>query len=792
SKWSVIEVGLKKLQGKGIVNSISLKEGEERFKELARKIASYGAALVVMAFDEEGQASTFERKIEIAKRAYSILVSDVGFPREDIIFDPNILAIGTGIEEHNDYANAFLKATRWIKENLPEARVSGGVSNLSFSFRGNATIREAMHTVFLYHAVHAGLDMGIVNAGQLGVYEDIEPTLRELVEDLVLNRRPDATERLIEYAASVQGGTSKTSRQNKEEWRQKPVLERLSYSLVHGIVDFIKEDVSEARAQFNSPLEVIEGPLMAGMNVVGNLFGEGKMFLPQVVKSARVMKKAVALLVPELEAEKRLKQESAGRILLATVKGDVHDIGKNIVSVVLSCNGFEIHDLGVMVPCDKILAAAKEHKADIVGLSGLIAPSLDEMIFVANEMEKQKLSLPLIIGGATTSKRHTAVKIAPCYSGPVVYVPDASHAVPVIKQLLNPRENGSFVSSISADYERVRVDYAARSGERRFCTLKEARENRYTIDWQNFKVFTPKQVGVSVIKDCSVELLSEFIDWTPFFIAWELKGSYPSIFDSPRYAKQAQKLYEDGKALLKWICDNELLHPKAVVGIFPANTVNFDDIEVYKDESRKEVLTTFHTLRQQALKAEGKTNQALADFIAPKESGIGDYIGAFVVSAGSEIEELCAGFEKDLDDYCSIMLKALGDRIAEAFAEYLHSLVRTNFWGYAPTELLTNAEMIREEYTGIRPAPGYPACPDHTEKRNIFDLLSVESNIGVTLTENFAMSPASSVCGLYFSSPKSFYFGLGKIAKDQVEDYARRKEMSVAEIEKWLAANLSY
>lgn len=791
SKWSVIEAGLKCLQGKGIVNSISLKEGEQVFKEQARKIRQYGAAVVVMAFDEHGQAASFERRIEIANRAYRILTDEVGFPRQDIIFDPNVLAVGTGIDDHNNYGVDFIKATRWIKDNLRGAKVSGGISNLSFSFRGNNTVREAIHSVFLYHAVHAGLDMGIVNAGQLAVYEDIPAELKERVEDLVLNRRPDATERLIEYAATVQSGKKDEADSSRNEWRQKPVTERLTYSLVHGIVDYINDDVQEARGLFERPLQVIEGPLMDGMRVVGDLFGSGKMFLPQVVKSARVMKKAVAVLLPEIEAEKTQKRESAGKILVATVKGDVHDIGKNIVGVVLSCNGYEVQDLGVMVPCDTILSAAADKKADVIGLSGLITPSLDEMVFVASEMERLGMKVPLLIGGATTSKRHTAVKIAPQYNGPVIYVSDASHAVPVVSQLMDKAKREEFFQQVSADYERIRRDHESRSGERRSCTLAEARENRFRIDWRECQPVKPNRPGITVL-DVNVELLSEFIDWTPFFIAWEMKGSFPGIFSSPVYGTQARRLYDDARNLLKEISRKQLVKPRAVFGLYPANTVNFDDIEVYADEERQHVLAHLYTLRQQMKKTEGSANTALADYIAPKKTGVGDYIGAFVVSAGREVEEVSAAFQENLDDYSSIMLKALSDRLAEALAEYLHVQIRTTYWGYSPDEVLTNTDLIREKYSGIRPAPGYPACPDHTEKRTIFELLGAEEKIGVSLTESYAMSPASSVCGIYFAAPQSHYFGLGRIDRDQVEDYARRKGMTVAEVEKWLAPNLAY
>lgn len=790
SKWSVIEAGLKCVQGKPVVNSISLKEGETAFIEYARKVRQFGAALVVMAFDEKGQADSFERRIEIAQRTYKILTDTLRFPPEDIIFDPNILTIGTGIEQHNNYAVDFIKATSWIKSNLPGAKVSGGISNLSFAFRGNNRIREIIHSVFLYHAVHAGLDMGIVNAGQLPLYEDIPDETKTLVEDLVLNRRPDATDRLIEHAASLAAESAETVQEEKSKWRQLPVHQRLEHALVHGIVDFISEDVREARAACSAPIEVIEGPLMAGMTTVGDLFGAGKMFLPQVVKSARVMKRAVAELLPEMEKDKEKKQTRAGKVLLATVKGDVHDIGKNIVGVVLSCNGYDVRDIGVMVPADTILDTAAKEGFDVIGLSGLITPSLDEMVFVAAEMERRGMTLPLLIGGATTSKRHTAVKIAPAYSGPVVHVNDASHAVPAVSRLFDASQRESFLKTLASDYQRIRREYASRA-ERKYCTLSEARDNRYMIDWEAFPPIVPHQIGTTALYECSLEHLSEFIDWTPFFTAWEMKGSFPSIFSSSIYGKQAEKLYQEARALLRRITEEKLLKPKAVFGIFAANTVGVDDIEVYSDESRTHVLETFHTLRQQMVASEGKSNRALADFIAPRDSGIKDYIGAFVVTAGSEIEEVARQFEVELDDYSSIMLKALGDRLAEAFAEYLHRMVRTRYWGYASSEVLTNADLIREKYSGIRPAPGYPACPDHTEKGAIFELLKAEEAIGVSLTENYAMAPASSVCGLYFASPKSHYFGLGRIAQDQLEDYARRKGMIIDEAERWLAPNLA-
>ncbi|QNF32990.1 methionine synthase [Adhaeribacter swui] len=792
SKWSVIEAGLKCVQGKSIVNSISLKEGEEKFKETARKVLSYGAAVVVMAFDEEGQADSYERRIQICERAYNILTKEVGFPAEDIIFDPNILTVATGIEEHNNYAVDFINATRWIKENLPGVRVSGGVSNISFSFRGNDLVREAMHTAFLYHAIKAGLDMGIVNAGQIAVYEEIPKDLLELCEDVLLNRRPDATERLIEHAEKVKNKGKEVVKD--EAWRNAPVQERLTHSLVKGITDYIDADIEEARQQYDRPLEVIEGPLMDGMNVVGDLFGAGKMFLPQVVKSARVMKKAVAYLLPFIEAAKQPGDESknAGKVLLATVKGDVHDIGKNIVGVVLACNNYEIVDLGVMVPADKILQTAQEINADIIGLSGLITPSLDEMVHVAKEMERLQFKTPLLIGGATTSRAHTAVKIDQNYSGPVVHVLDASRTVPVVGNLLQPEQKETYAKNIKAEYSVLRDSYLNRKQDRQFISLADARANKFPIEWRAEEVYTPKVLGTQVFNDYPLSEIVNYIDWTPFFQAWELHGKYPKILSDEVVGAEAVRLFEDAQVLLKKVVKEKLLQANAVVGIYPANTVNDDDIEIYTDESRQLSQVTFRTLRQQSKKGPGVPNLALADFIAPQESGLNDYIGGFAVTAGIGIEKLIAQYEADHDDYNSIMIKALADRLAEAFAELMHEKVRKELWGYASHEQLTNDELIAEAYQGIRPAPGYPACPEHTEKLTLFELLEVEKHTGITLTESMAMYPTAAVSGMYFAHPKARYFGLGKIDKDQAEDYARRKNMTLSEVERWLAPNLGY
>ena len=785
SRWSVIEAGLKCVQGKPIVNSISLKEGEHAFRERARLIHRYGAAVVVMAFDEAGQADTRERKVEICARAYRTLTEVLGFPPQDIIFDPNILTVATGIEEHRNYAVDFIEATRWIKANLPLCKVSGGVSNISFSFRGNNIVREAMHSAFLYHAIQAGLDMGIVNAGQLAVYEEIPPDLRELVEDVLLNRRPDATERLVAFAETVRQ-KDKTAVQD-DAWRQGTVEERLSHALVKGVVDYIEADVEEARRQYPKPLMVIEGPLMAGMSVVGDLFGSGKMFLPQVVKSARVMKKAVAYLLPFMEAEKRASGDTRaqGKILMATVKGDVHDIGKNIVGVVLGCNNYEVIDLGVMVPCDKILHAARERSVDMIGLSGLITPSLDEMVHVAREMKREGFNVPLLIGGATTSKAHTAVKIAPMYDQPVVHVLDASRAVGVVSSLMSPDQKATFAEGVRLDQEQVRSAHQDR-GPRVLLALEQARSRRPPIAWSVGDIPVPAFTGVRVLDRLPLDQIVPFIDWSPFFHTWELRGRYPQILAEPR----AKELFDDAQQLLQEIVGRALLTARAVYGFFPANSVG-DDIELYIDETRTGVLTTFHTLRQQTPKPAEQFNLALADFIAPKSTGLADYLGAFAVTTGIGIEALCERFEKDHDDYNSIMAKALADRLAEGFAELLHKKARED-WGYGRPENFSSEELIRERYRGIRPAPGYPACPDHTEKRLLFDLLQAEKNAGILLTETFAMYPASSVSGFYFAHPEAKYFAVGKIGRDQVADYARRKQMDLRVMERWLSPNLNY
>ena len=789
SKWEVIEEGLRNMQGKGIVNSISLKEGEAKFLEQARLIRRYGAAMVVMAFDERGQADSLPRRTEICERSYRLLTTQVGVPPQDIIFDPNILTVATGLEEHNNYAVDFIEATRWIKQHLPLAKVSGGVSNISFSFRGNNVVREAMHAAFLYHAIQAGLDMGIVNAGQLAVYEEVPKDLLALVEDVLLNRRPDATERLVGFAETVkQKGKAAVK---DDEWRAKPVAERLAHALVKGLTDYIDQDVEEARQLSARPLDVIEGPLMAGMNIVGDLFGSGKMFLPQVVKSARVMKKAVAYLMPFMEAEKqRLGAARAnGKVLLATVKGDVHDIGKNIVGVVLGCNNYEVIDLGVMVSCETILATAREKQVDVIGLSGLITPSLDEMVHVAKEMTRQGFAVPLLIGGATTSKAHTAVKIAPSYSQATVHVLDASRAVGVVGSLINAQQRTEFAASVRADYDRIRQAHQER-GSKALMSLEAARAHRLPTEWATADLPVPAFTGVRTIDRMSLRELVPFIDWTPFFHTWELRGRYPGILEDPTVGPKAKELLADAEALLAEIIRDDLLTARGVYGFFPANSVG-DDIELYRDLDRQELVTTFHTLRQQMEKPADQFNLALADYVASKESGRTDYVGAFVVTAGIGVEALCAKFEKDHDDYNSIMVKALADRLAEAFAEWLHKQVRAD-WGYGRTESLTNEEMIRERYRGIRPAPGYPACPDHTEKRLLFDLLQAESRAGVTLTESFAMLPAAAVSGLYFAHPQAKYFAVGKINRDQVEDYAARKKLSVSEVERWLAPNLNY
>lgn len=788
SKWSVIEAGLKCTQGKAVVNSISMKEGEEKFREQARLIRRYGAAVIVMAFDEKGQADNYQRRIEICERAYHILVDEVGFPPQDIIFDPNILTVATGIEEHNNYAVDFIEATRWIKQNLPGAKVSGGVSNISFSFRGNNAVREAMHSAFLYHAIKAGLDMGIVNAGQLAVYDEIPKDLLELVEDVLLNRRPDATERLVTFAESVkQRGKAEVV---EDEWRSGTVEERLSHALVKGIVDYIDADTEEARQKYGKPLNVIEGPLMAGMNVVGDLFGSGKMFLPQVVKSARVMKKAVAYLQPYLEAEKTAESQPQGKILMATVKGDVHDIGKNIVGVVLGCNNYEVIDLGVMVSCEKILAAAKEHNVDIIGLSGLITPSLDEMQHVAREMQREGFTVPLLIGGATTSRVHTAVKIAHHYEPPVIHVLDASRAVPVVGALINPETRATFALNNQSQQQKDREAHEASREQRKMLTIEQARANRTPIDWATTEIAKPEFIGTRLLQNYRLEEIAQFIDWSPFFHTWELAGVFPRILDDPKIGVQARKLYEDAQALLEQIISRRSLRANGIYGFWPANSVG-EDIELYADESRSRVLTTFHTLRQQTEKREGQFNQALSDFIAPKESGRIDYLGTFAVTTGLGVDDLCARFERDHDDYHSIMAKALADRLAEAFAELVHKRARED-WGYGKGENLSIEELVKEKYRGIRPAPGYPAQPDHTEKRALFDLLEAERFTGIQLTESFAMMPASSVSGLYFAHPEAKYFALGKIERDQVADYAQRKAMEIRDVERWMAPNLNY
>ncbi|MCI0423882.1 MAG: methionine synthase, partial [Acidobacteria bacterium] len=794
SKWSVIEAGLKCVQGKAVVNSISLKEGEEVFKHHARLIKRYGAGMVVMAFDETGQADTLERRVEICTKAYRILTEDVGIPPTDIIFDPNILTVATGMEEHNNYAVSFIQATRQIKATLPGCKVSGGVSNISFSFRGNNTVREAMHSAFLFHAIRAGLDMGIVNAGQLAVYEEIPKELLELVEDVLLNRRPDATERLVAFAENVkQKGKAEIEEQS---WRQGSVEERLSHALVRGIVEYIDTDTEEARQKYGRPLAVIEGPLMAGMNVVGDLFGAGKMFLPQVVKSARVMKKAVAWLLPFMEAEKRAGgqahngRRAEGKILMATVKGDVHDIGKNIVGVVLGCNNYEVIDLGVMVPCEKILQTAREHQVDIIGLSGLITPSLDEMVHVAREMEREGFKVPLLIGGATTSRAHTAVKIAPGYGEPVVHVLDASRAVGVVGSLKSLEMKAAFAENNRREQEKTREDHKSKKTQRPLLKLDEARRRQPAIDWAKSPVYRPSFTGVKIDADVSLEEIVPYIDWTPFFQTWELKGIYPRILEDATVGPKARELFDDAKQLLKQIVDGRLLKAKAVMGFFPANRAG-DDIELYTDERRSQVLAVFHTLRQQADKPEGQPNFALADFIAPKETGPPDYLGAFAVTAGLDIEPLVAKFEEGHDDYSAIMAKALADRLAEALAELTHKRAR-EAWGFGRDENLSTADLIKERYQGIRPAAGYPACPDHTEKEIVFDLLQAEKNACIRLTENFAMYPAASVSGLYFSHPEARYFALGKIDRDQVEDYAARKRMTVQTVERWLSPNLNY
>lgn len=793
SKWEILESGLKRIQGKGVVNSISLKEGEENFIHQARLIRRYGAAVVVMAFDETGQADTYERKINICERSYRVLVDKVGFPAEDIIFDPNIFAIATGIPEHNNYAVDFIEATGWIKKNLPYAKISGGVSNVSFSFRGNDKVREAIHCVFLYHAIKQGMDMGIVNAGQLAIYDDLPEDLREHVEDIVLNRREDGTERMLELAEKYRSDGSTVVNLQDLAWRDLPVKERLSHALVKGIADHIDQDVEECRHLFDRPLKVIEGPLMDGMGIVGDLFGAGKMFLPQVVKSARVMKKAVAYLMPFIEDEKAENEStSAGKVIMATVKGDVHDIGKNIVGVVLQCNNFEIVDLGVMVSAEKILTAAREENADIIGLSGLITPSLDEMVHVAKEMQRQGFTIPLLIGGATTSKAHTAVKIEPCYrNNQVVHVTNASRSVGVASSLLSKTKYDQFVTDTRTEYEAVRERHLARQSQQRRVTIEAARANPEPIDWADYEAPMPNKPGLHVLRNIDLSRLVDYIDWTPFFQSWELAGRFPRILDDEVVGEQARSLFEDAKLMLNEIVENKKLEARAVFGLFPANSVG-DDIELYKDESRAETLMDVHHLRQQTQKMAGKYNHCLSDYVAPKSTGIADYLGAFAVTTGFGVDELVAIYEADHDDYNSIMVKALADRLAEALAEMMHAEIRRDYWGYASCEKLSHEDLIREEYQGIRPAPGYPACPEHTEKGLLWELLDVEQNIGMELTESYAMLPTAAVSGWYFSHPQSKYFGVAKISEDQVEDYAKRKGMEMTEAERWLSPNLGY
>ena len=798
SKWSVIEAGLKCVQGKAVVNSISLKEGEGPFLEQARKVLRYGAAVVVMAFDEQGQADTVERKVQICERAYKLLTEKVGFPPEDIIFDPNIFAVATGIEEHNGYGIAFIEAARQLKQRMPLVHISGGVSNLSFSFRGNEPVREAMHSVFLYHAIKAGMDMGIVNAGQLALYDDIPKDLRDLCEDVIFNRRPDATDRLLEAAPRFKGEGGTKAREKDLSWREKPVEERLSHALVHGITDFIEADTEEARQKADKPLHVIEGPLMAGMNVVGDLFGAGKMFLPQVVKSARVMKQAVAYLQPFLEAEKMVsgldQMPAAGKILMATVKGDVHDIGKNIVGVVLQCNNYEVIDLGVMVPAAKILEAARKEKVDMIGLSGLITPSLDEMSFVASEMEREGFACPLLIGGATTSKVHTAVKISPNYErGQAVHVLDASRAVGVVSTLLSKEDSGGFIANLKTDYAKVRDAHHASEARKQRITLAQARANAFKIDWDKYKPVKPTFMGPRAFRDYDLAKIVPYIDWTPFFQIWELSGRYPQILTDNKVGTEAKKLFDDAHALLKRMIAEKWVTASGVVGFWPANSAG-DDIEVYTGEPRHTKVATLHTLRQQIARdpSRNRAHTALADFIAPKETGLADYIGGFAVTAGLGEEEAIEKHIAKTDDYTRIMTKALCDRLAEAFAEAMHEKVRRELWGYAKDEKLSNEELISEKYAGIRPAPGYPAQPDHTEKKTLWTLMDVASNTGIALTESFAMWPGASVSGLYFAHPESHYFGVGKIERDQVEDYARRKNWTPEETERWLAPVLNY
>ena len=802
SKWEIIEAGLQVAQGKCVVNSISLKEGEAEFKRQAKLVKRYGAAVIVMAFDEDGQADTYDRRIEICKRSYHILVNELNFPPQDIIFDPNIFPVATGMDEHRRNAIDFFEATKWIRENLPYANVSGGVSNVSFSFRGNNVVREAMHSSFLYHAIKNGMNLGIVNPTMLEIYDEIDKELLELVEDVLFDRRDDATERLLDFAEELKskGSTSTSKDAAIQKWRNDPLQDRITHALVKGIDAFIIEDVEEARLASKKPIDVIERHLMIGMNVVGDLFGSGKMFLPQVVKSARVMKKAVAYLQPFIEAEKDGKQEFSGRILMATVKGDVHDIGKNIVSVVLGCNNYEIIDLGVMVPPEKIIETAIIEKVDIIGLSGLITPSLDEMVYVSKAMEKEQLNIPLIIGGATTSRAHSAIKIAPHYSNTVVHINDASRAVTVVGNLLQ-ENNQVFKNQIREEYDLFREQFMKRGKKKEYLSIEDARKNKFKIDWNTSDIVKPQQLGVQVIEDFDITKLEDFIDWTPFFRSWDLHGKYPAILTDAIVGEQATELFTDAQVLLKRIFDEKLLKAKAVFGVFPANTVNDDDIEIDVSQCHTERLSAeqagsrsaykFLTLRQQSKKAKGKPNLALADFITPKSTGKQDYMGCFCVSTGFGTQELAAQFEKDNDDYNAIMIKALADRLAEAFAEYLHKEVRTKHWNYAKNENLTNEDLIKENYKGIRPAPGYPACPDHLEKTTIWKLLDVKEAIGVELTDSLAMWPAASVSGYYFANPEAKYFGLGKIKEDQIKDYATRRDISEEEAIKWLSPNIA-
>ncbi|MCA1772636.1 MAG: methionine synthase, partial [Halomonas sp.] len=792
SKWEIIEAGLQCVQGKAVVNSISLKEGEEAFREQATKCRRYGAAIVVMAFDEEGQADTFARKTEICQRAYRLLVDDIGFPAEDIIFDPNIFAIATGIEEHNNYAVDFIEASQWIREHLPHAMLSGGVSNVSFSFRGNNPVREAIHSVFLYHAIRAGLTMGIVNAGQLAVYDDLPAELRDAVEDVVLNRRSDGTERLLDIADKYKGDGSGAVKKEDLEWRSWPVNKRIEHALVKGITAHIEDDTELARAEAERPIEVIEGPLMDGMNVVGDLFGAGKMFLPQVVKSARVMKQAVAYLIPYIEAEKSADTQAKGKIVMATVKGDVHDIGKNIVGVVLQCNNYEVIDLGVMVPAEKILQAAKDHNADIIGLSGLITPSLDEMVHVAKEMKRRGMDLPLLIGGATTSKAHTAVKIEPQYDHPVIYVTDASRAVGVASRLLTPTLKAGYVAEIREEYEKVRERNAKRRPKAADLDYTQARKRRFRTDWASYTPAKPNQLGLQTFDDYALDELVERIDWTPFFMSWQLAGKFPKILDDKVVGEAARNLFEDAKVMLRKLLDEKRVQARGVIGCWPANTVDDDVIEVYADESRTVVVERLHHIRQQTTKGRDGICYSLADFIAPKDSGKADWIGGFAVTTGHGVDELAKEYEAAGDDYNAIMVQALTDRLAEAFAERMHERVRKEFWGYVPEESLDNDAIIAEKYQGIRPAPGYPACPDHTEKATLFKMLNATENTGLALTENFAMWPAAAVSGWYFAHPQSKYFSTGKITQDQVKVLAERKQMPLEEMERWLSPVLSY